>query len=204
MYINEEGELKNKENTAEGQKVAPPNGRAESCTPDGECRNVPFNENKPYDDRQRQQTEPSAVVVFSCLSTVEEVSLEDKQWITENHLEAHVEHAVKYLNDPSTIIKTTPSQALKWACKRAQETSCREPVPKKSATATTEENIEYLKLIEKNEQDGKRIGRYKIEVLSRSIEFNLDGGTEGNRIFSVESKTFIQDVFSFIKKITGN
>ena len=45
-----------------------------------------------------------------------DIPIKDKEWITRNHAEELVIHAVKWATHPDTKIKSTLAAAIKWAC----------------------------------------------------------------------------------------
>ncbi len=59
----------------------------------------------------------AAAVFYDCLIGIDHVSLKEKIWLTKNHSEEVVMHAIKVATHPLTIIKTTLIQTIKWACK---------------------------------------------------------------------------------------
>lgn len=162
--------------------------------------NLPNNESKPineYKKNKQQQELPAAA--FPCLLNLKGVSQDEKEWISENHLEPHVEHAVKHVTDPSFVVQTTLTQALKWACNKSRDTDCREPQIKKTATDKTQDNLEYLESLKKH--DGKTYGHYTVSLLSKSIEFITAGN--GTRYFATHEKDFKTRVEKFLNDIAG-
>lgn len=134
---------------------------------------------EPFKQNNKQQTE--AVAVFACLLPLD-ISQEEKEWITRNHTEEHVKHAVQYVTSPGFEIKTSLVQCLKWACKE-------QPKIKKTATATQESNQEWL---DKNRHlNNTNSGEWKIIVGTDYIEF-----THGQccKVFHTSKPSFKEDV----------
>ena len=168
-------------------KAETPDGNGESDTP------IP----NTLTNNKKQQTE---VVVFSCLSKVEEVSDYHKNSITESYLEAHVEHAVEVFDKTPKETMTNPPGLLESFCKRSRDTDCKEPKIPESKEDLLNKNTAYLKSLIPFCVDP--IGFYKVEVSPNAIHFITDGqDASSNRTFTVDSNTFISDVSGFYDKI---
>lgn len=115
----------------------------------------PFKKNPKNNNR----TKPSAAV-FSCLRDLDIIE-DEKIWISKKYSEDAVIHAVKWVTDPNTVIKTTFIQTLKWACKNQPTIS-----------ATTEQKIENDK--QKAKAIQKKITKIpkgiKLEMLNKYVE----------------------------------
>lgn len=146
---------------------------------------------EPFKKNQKQQQQPPPPTqVFACLLPLD-IPEEEKEWITRNHTEEHVKHAVKYVTSPGTEIKSSLIQALKWACKT-------QPKIKKTATATEQENKQLLETL--RPIDGKISGKYRMDVGTKDIQFIYTEANCKPIIFSIESKSFKNDVYEFAKK----
>ena len=82
-----------------------PNDRGGS--PNGHRRRT--NEEDPKEEQQQ-------VAVFQILENLE-ITDSDKKWISANYKQEEVENAVSFVTSSNFVIKTTLSQAIKWACK---------------------------------------------------------------------------------------
>ncbi len=87
-------------------------------------------------EKKQQQAAPAAAVFFDCLKDLDIPEFE-KAWISSNHTESEVIQAIQWINHPSTVIKTSIIQALKWACKEKPE------LPKKDEEIINE-NKRYM------------------------------------------------------------
>ncbi len=142
-----------------------------------------------------------SVAVFSCLKD-KDIPEKEKIWITKNFTEKNVEHAVAFVDAPSTKIETTYIQTLKWACKEQ---------PKIIEIVNVEENRQ--KAVNEILPWKRCDDSWRIEALNKNLEFtpiyNLKtrrdgssfGGEKGKCVcFPFDKKSFCKDVAIFIRE----
>jgi len=88
-----------------------------------------------------------------------DIPLNDKIEITDNYTEESIKNAILWAQHPSTQIKTTLVQAIKWACKAGPQIAKNEDQQK-------EENRDYAL-----KYNGMECGNVKIDVLSKLVSF---------------------------------
>jgi len=184
--------FKNQENFIIGQKrhmdgAQSPDQCGESDTP------IP-------DTLQDTKKQQQAAAVFPCLKELKGISNEHKERITRTYLEPHVEHAVTcFKSKPSETIEN-PSGLLESFCKQSRDSDCEEPKRLETQEEVIEKNIEYKNKLEKYNDD--TIGIYTFHVNRENVEFVTTGqDARANKIFHVESKRFIEDVYEFFNSI---
>lgn len=70
--------------------------------------------------KEQQQPAAAGAVFYECLKEID-IPEKEKISLSMRYKEVQVQHAIKYCTHPSTVIKTTFIQTLKWACANQPE-----------------------------------------------------------------------------------
>lgn len=108
--------------------------------------------------KKQQQAAPAAAVFFECLNEVE-IPESEKISLSKKFPEEIVRNAVDWAKHPKTQIKTSLTQAIKWACQQNPD------IPKDERDIV-EENKVFAKVIEKNIKPS--ITTY-VEILNKHV-----------------------------------
>lgn len=114
---------------------------------------------KPSTEKKQQQAAPAAAVVFfDCLKEVN-ILEQEKISLSCKFPEEVVRNAVGWALHPKTLIKTTLTQAIKWAC-------VEKPAIPKDERDTVEENKKYINSIERSLKTSPHC---YVEILNKSV-----------------------------------
>lgn len=172
-------------------------------------KNVPFDEgdkNVPIPDKTKDKTKnnnkpAAAAAVFSCLKE-KDISEREKEWITKNFQENEVIKAIEFTEHPSTKIKESYIQTLKWAC---------EDQPKIKEIVDPETNHKKARKILQplNKLDDTwviNVDKQNVEFLPlinirRNANGRIWGSSTGKGIyFEFSNRSFWNDVLFFVKE----
>lgn len=133
----------------------------------------------------------AAVAVFSCLKNIQ-MAEEDKLWISKTYKEQDVKNAIAWALHPETEIKTTLSQAIKWACKAKPD------VPGQFTQQALENknwSEEFAKNCERGGKKGVVAGNTYLEIdFGGPIPFHLKY-SEKNFVERVKNELRKRDLF---------
>lgn len=131
---------------------------------------------------KKQQTQAAAV--FSCLKEVD-IPQSDKEWLTANHTEPEVQHAIEY--SKTQVIKNCLAATLKWAAKNKPQIT----VPKEQQT---EQNRRYAKELLGEGKESER--GYEAVPLQKYVEIIYKRG-------NMQAICIEYHIANFIETLTG-
>ncbi len=163
----------------------PSNGNRDTENRNAEKQTLVINKDKNKEKEQQQ----AAAVSYEFLDKID-IPLNDKAWLVENYEELVIKHACKWALHPSTKIKSTLQQAIKWACENKPE------IPKLEVDNSAENKktaAEILKTLKENKI-------YRLEVLNKGIEITPMMGNQLPYALSYSEKGFKDQLMNALRK----
>lgn len=138
---------------------------------------------------EKQQQPVAGSFFYHFLANID-VPQSEKVWLTENYTEETVKHAVEYSVHPTTKIKTSLIQCIKWACER------KPPIPEIPADQEVF-NKSYATTLHQRAQIPDGI---IFEVLNQSVEVGFSYGQKGPIQLKYTEKGFKEQLENTLRK----
>jgi hypothetical protein len=138
----------------------------------------------------RKRPPSSAAAVFSILEDLD-IPQREKEWITRNHTEKEVTHALAWITHPKTIIKTSFIQIFKWACGAQPE------MPLEKIDVALKHKSLILRLFKGIE--GKTFD-WGAKAYIGPTYIDIGNGTHPHRVFEFEKASCVEQLLSFIRE----
>jgi len=132
-------------------------------------------------------------IKHKCLESVE-IPESEKDWISQHYPEDVVAKAISWAKHPETKIKTTLTQAIKWACQNKPET------PKKTEDLINENKNLTIKIMKSATVPKSLEGLIKLEVLHSKAEIVYMGSQKQPIIIEYEKKGFKEVLVNSLQK----
>jgi hypothetical protein len=147
------------------------------------------------DEKPKATAPPPTKLLYPCLKDLA-IPVDEKAWLMEHHSEPVVAKAVAWATHPTTQIKTTLPQAIKWACTSKPE------IPVSSEDLTAKHKLIAQQIAAEAVAPTEGIHNFptaSFDLLSKGVEITRAGGASVT-VIPYDDKNFVEKVIEALKK----